>query len=300
MYYIIQYVVLYHVIHCKGALKMSEELKNRSFRISDETTEKFRQLCSDFDNQNIALNALISAYEVQQAKTLITERQTDIGDYDTHLQALQSAFLHSLELNENAETRIRQEFQRQLDSKDNTIADLQERIKQAESDIKTAGEQVTTITVESDTRVKQAMNELDSMKKELVSANQQITELSESLTAVKSQIADKQQIIDNLNQQLSNVKEMTKKAETAEARAIKAESELKDVKSELDGIKHKYTADIKELKQQLTLQAKEAEADKKEALADLKEKYITELDELRKKVQSLTEENFNIKSAKCD
>ena len=71
----------------------------------------------NFDNQNVALNALISAYEVQQAKAVITERQTDISDYDTHLQALQRAFLHSLELTENTEERIRQEFQRQLDSK---------------------------------------------------------------------------------------------------------------------------------------------------------------------------------------
>lgn len=55
-----------------------------------DITKKFRQLCSDFDNQNVALNALISAYEVQQAKVILTERQTDVSDYDTHLSILKN------------------------------------------------------------------------------------------------------------------------------------------------------------------------------------------------------------------
>ncbi|MDE6848359.1 MAG: hypothetical protein K2O29_02015 [Ruminococcus sp.] len=56
---------------------MAEEIvKARSFRISDEVTEKFRLLCGEFDNQNTALNALISAYEVQQAKAVLSDRRT--------------------------------------------------------------------------------------------------------------------------------------------------------------------------------------------------------------------------------
>lgn len=277
---------------------MADELKNRSFRISDETTEKFRQLCSGFDNQNVALNALISAYEVQQAKVVLTDRQTDVSDYDAHLQALQTAFLHSLEVNENAESRIRQEFQRQLSSKDLTISDLQDSVRIAEQAVQTAKEQVKIVTDEANARVEQAENEVNSLQNELIVVNKQVSELSENLIAVKSQVADKQQIIDSLNHQLTAAKAMTEKAESSESRAIKAESELDVVKSE-----------VKELKQQLTLQQttaeqsakvaeKLAEADKREALADVKEKYVAELDELRKHIQALTEENFNLKSIK--
>lgn len=277
---------------------MADELKNRSFRISDETTEKFRQLCSEFDNQNVALNALISAYEVQQAKAVITERATDISDYDTHLQALQSAFLHSLELNENAETRIRQEFQRQLESKDSIISELQERIKQAETAAEIAKEQAAIVSSEADARIKQAEKERNSLQEKLTLTDEQVSELSESLIAVKSQVIDKQQIIDNLNQQLSSVNAAIDEAKEAETRAKQAETELNAVKSELSEVKKLNEAEVKELKQQLALQTKEAEADKKSALADLKEKYVAELDELRQKVQTLKEENFNIKSTK--
>ena len=86
-----------------------EELKARSFRISEEVSAKLKELCENFDNQNSALSALINAYEVQNARAVLTDRQTDISDYDTHIQAIQSAFLRSLEINENAEKRIEQQ-----------------------------------------------------------------------------------------------------------------------------------------------------------------------------------------------
>ena len=103
----------------------NDDLKVKSFRISEETTDKFKSVCADFDNQNAALAALISAYEIQNAKAVLSTRQTELEDYDVHLQALQRAFLQSLELNSNAEDRIRNEFACQLDTKDKTIADYQ-------------------------------------------------------------------------------------------------------------------------------------------------------------------------------
>ena len=51
-----------------------EELKARSFRISEEVSAKLKELCEDFDNQNSALSALINAYEVQNAKTTLIDR----------------------------------------------------------------------------------------------------------------------------------------------------------------------------------------------------------------------------------
>lgn len=277
---------------------MADELKNRSFRISDDTTEKFRQLCSEFDNQNVALNALISAYEVQQAKAVITERATDISDYDTHLQALQSAFLHSIELNENAETRIRQEFQRQLESKDGIISELQEHVKQAETVAETAKQHATMVSSEADARIEQAEKEMNSLQEKLAFTDKQVSELSENLIAVKSQVIDKQQIIDNLNQQINSANAVIQEAKEATEKAKQAETELNAVKLELSEVKKLYEIEAKELTQQLALQTKEAEADKKSALADLKEKYVAELDELRQKVQALKEENLNIKSMK--
>ena len=78
------------------------------------------------------MSALLNAYEVQNARAVLTDRQTDIADYDTHIQAIQSAFLRSLEINENAEKRIRTEFINLLNSKDQTIVQLQTEKAQAD------------------------------------------------------------------------------------------------------------------------------------------------------------------------
>ncbi|MDE6036366.1 MAG: hypothetical protein K2G36_10740 [Ruminococcus sp.] len=286
---------------------MADDLKTRSFRISEDTADRFKQLCISFGNQNSALDALISTYEMQQAKTMITERQTDIDNFDAHLQALQKSFLHSLEITEDTTERVRAEFQRQLESKDSTICDLQERIRQVEAEMNASKEQVRTATNEADTRIEQATKEIDDLKKEVISLTGQASELGESLTSAKSQIADKQQIIDNLNQKLTDTEIMTGKVESAEARAVQAEKELSTVKSELSETKKLHEAEVKELRQQLASQTataeqsakvaeKIAEADKREALANQKEKYIEELDKLRQEIKILTEENFNLKT----
>ena len=62
---------------------------------------------------------------------------------------------------------------------------------------------------------------------------------------------------------------MTGKVESVEARAVQAEQSTKV-----------------------------AEADKREALANQKEEYIAELDELRRKINVLTETNCNLKLQK--
>ena len=225
------------------------------------------------------------------------------------MQALQTAFLHSLEVNENAESRIRQEFQRQLESKDQTIQDLQERIKQAESDAETATNQSTIATAEANARVEQAIKENDSLQEKITFFDKQVSELSARLESAQSQVTDKQQIIDNLNQKISEYETATKKADEAEVRALKAESELNEVKSKLSETKKLHETEVNELKQQLASQQitaeqsakvaeKLAEADKREALASLKEKYIEELDQLRQEIKALTAENFSLKSEK--
>lgn len=74
---------------------------------------------------------------MQTAKDKLTVRRTDIEDFDIHLQAISSAFLHSLEITENTTERVRAEFQSRLKSKDRTISDLQQKLHQIEQARKT-------------------------------------------------------------------------------------------------------------------------------------------------------------------
>lgn len=126
---------------------MSKKTKTRSFRISEEVAERFKHLCDRFDNQNAALDSLISAYEVQSAKAVLVNRQTDISNYDMHLQALQQAFLHSLELNANVEKRIIAELAEK--AAEQAREDIENISSQAIEDVANAEEKVKAAELES-------------------------------------------------------------------------------------------------------------------------------------------------------
>ncbi len=216
--------MLQHVLQKIKVIKeqktMTDELKPRSFRVTEDTAERFKQLCTSFGNQNSALDALINAYEVQQAKAVLSDRQTDINDYDTHLQALQSAFLRSLELNENAEKRIRQEFQRQLESKDLTITDLQERIRTAEQDKQTALEQVKEIEVERDKIQTESSLHITNLNNDLQATNK-------ALHTANEQIVDKQSLLDELRARLEKAEKNIAELPELKERATRVEQQLK-------------------------------------------------------------------------
>ena len=285
------------------------ETKLTGIRADSETTTRFKKLAEQFPNSGECLKSLLNAHEMAQAKEVLPGQSTSIDDFRSHLDSIATAYIGVLDLIANTENRIRQEFQRQLESKDGIIADLQERIKQAESDLKTTTNQATIATAEFETRAEQFGKEVDSLQEELEVVRKQSVELSDNLAVVKNQVTDKQQIIDNLNQKISETATAIKKADEAEARALKADSELKAVKSELAETEKRYESEVKELTQQLASQRttaeqsakvaeRLAEADKKEALANQKEKYIEELNELRQKIQARRDETFNLKLLK--
>ena len=168
-----------------------EELKARSFRISEEVSAKLKELCENFDNQNSALSALLNAYEVQNAKATLKDRQTDIADYDTHIQAIQSAFLRSLELNENAEKRIKTEFINLLNSKDQTIVQLQTEKAQADEQV----EKYKSATISA--MLSGQVEQLKAEVAKLTSKANRADELNDELSKLKSAYSDKEKALAN-------------------------------------------------------------------------------------------------------
>lgn len=270
---------------------MANELKNRSFRISEETTEKFRQLCTGFDNQNTALNALITAYEIQQAQAIITERQTDISDYDTHLQALQRAFLHSLELNENAESRIRQEFQRQLESKNSIILDFQEHVRQAEQAEQTARNQLLITEKNLSDLTEQTTSQIDNLQTELTNkqntfelAREQIAEKNTKLEELRKQLVQAQKDAESIPELNAKINALTQKQATTEQenKQLKAEIEKQKKDFEMKLTMSEKQAELE--KQQAILAEQQKEAQNTKAHADELKRLYDEINELRKEL----------------
>jgi len=261
----------------------NEDLKTRSFRISESVAEKFKQISEDFDNQNAALESMISAYEIQSAKAVLTDRQTDISDYDSHLQAIQSAFLHSLEINENAEKRIRAEFQNLLSSKDEMIMMLQEQLEAAKA---------------NGTKAEQTLQELtDRAEQDAQAANEQIAEYikqAENAEAAKNAAERATEAAETARKELHDILHDTKQQLTeSRTDALRAKEE-----------KEKSDEKIKELSEQLSEQRKraekaESELEKQKSAADitaeraavaLEKAVVEEQSKYTKQIHSLYEE----------
>ncbi len=262
---------------------MSEELKIKSFRISEDTTDKFRSICADFDNQNTALSALISAYEIQNAKAVLTTRQTELEDYDVHLQALQRAFLQSLELNSNAEERIRNEFARQLDTKDKTIADYQTRIDELEGLLKATKEKC-------DNDTKNASDKLSEALRDVTEANKSIDKLSSELQSAKATVQDKLAIIDGLTARVPETEKLQAELKEKDAAIEKANTQHVVEKTELNnkilGLNNTITSlnsEIEKLKTAAELAEQKHQLELEKAVVDARAESIKEFEEARKK-----------------
>lgn len=231
----------------------------RTFRITEETAEKLKSICANFGNQNVALESLISAYEVQNAVDTLTDRQTDIADYNSHIQALQAAFLHSLEITENTEIRIKAEFQKQLESKDSTIISLQESLKQAEITIQAADERATAAEMNAHTETEQQAAIIADLQIQLESADLKAQEQAEIIRTDKGIISDKERIISSLQAELDTAKKAADSVPELTTRAAAAEDSLVAAQREIKSLNQKLADEKKVAEQAASLAVERAE-----------------------------------------
>lgn len=264
----------------------------RTFRITEETSEKLKSICADFGNQNTALESLINAYEVQNAVDTLKDRQTDIADYNSHIQALQEAFLHSLELTENTENRIRVEFQKMLDSKDDMIISLQESLRQAKSDVQVADERATITATNAHAKVEQQETIIAELQTRLETTNQKIQEQAEIILTSKGIINDKERIISSLQSELDGAKKAIESIPELTVKATNAEDSLALAQKEIESLKQSITlakerTELALQKAVLTEQQKAAESAK--ATAEETKALYAEISKLKDEIRALSE-----------
>ena len=251
---------------------MENTLKVRSIRAADDIYDRFKTLAAEFPNQSEALSSLISAWELQQARAVITDRSAEISDYNSHLQAIQAAFLHSLEMNENAESRIRQEFRSMLDSKDKTIADLQQRLEQAAEATRTA-----------ENKVREAADNIEAVKKKLEAETKARQAAEKNAQAAESATADKEKIIESLTRQLATADGAEARIAAAEAKAAKE----KDAAREARAAAAQATATVDRVKAEAQISKAQAEIETQRAVLQAQK-------ESQERISKLMDENHDL------
>lgn len=209
-------------------IKISE-IKQASFRLNSETTEKFREYCeTNHLTAAQGFDYLIEILSLENAKNNIITRQTEIENFEQHAKFLISAYLHSLELNENAESRIKEQFKTQLETQTVTISEYQEQIQSYKENQMVAKQEIETLSI-SLQNTQSLLETSESEKESLVFS---LKELKEN---TKKQIEDKDSIISMLTAKLteaehraSNYDALKASAEQLQASLTLAEQTIKD------------------------------------------------------------------------
>lgn len=257
-----------------------EQAAVRSFRITDETLIKFKEIQDQLGlTQDGVLKLFISSYEMEQAKNAIPDRETEINNFQVKANELIDAFLYSLQLNQDAEVRIRADYALQLETKDEIIAKYQ----YSENKLKDELENAKKRTAESEAKVAEIQKEIELILEHLQSA--------------ENKAIDKEKLADALTDQLDEYKAKAAKSDGLAAaleeqkaynEALKAQlsgkdAEILSILAESD--KASVEAELK-LAQALAEQA----AQHSSAIVALKDKASARENELRDKIDSLKDE----------
>lgn len=112
-----------------------ESTKPTSLRITPENIDKLKAIGKHLDvTQDELISELILAYELHNASSILIDRKIEIEEFREAANKLVSFYIRSLELNTACEERANKKVKHLIQSKDQTIMELQETIKILESD----------------------------------------------------------------------------------------------------------------------------------------------------------------------
>ncbi len=296
------------------------EIKQANFRINQDDADTFRQYCEDHGlNQAQGFEHLIQVMELDNAKKVTPGRATEIEEFERNVKAIMGSYLNSIEINNNAELRIREEFSNSLKSKDKTISDLQDKIatlteakesaeetaenaaayaaqatkdaaiakEQAETAVKLAEERNRTITTLADklALAEERANGYDALETAKNNALAEINTLkADSKNALESAKSEYDRKINELNNTHSNtIRELT----------TSKDKEIETLNGTIETLKKDHATEIKELNS--LMERKISDANKDSALA--LEKAVSDKErELNVKNVALEKENAKLEA----
>ena len=110
------------------------DIKQTNFRIDQDTADAFRRFCEENGmSQAQGFDHIMQVVELDRAKAATPGRATEIEGFEKSVKDIMAAYLYSIEINNNAEARIREQFSSSLDRKDKTISDLQVKVEELQA-----------------------------------------------------------------------------------------------------------------------------------------------------------------------
>lgn len=184
----------------------NNNIKATSFRVSEEDILKFKEFADkEGYNQAEAFKSIMQSFEMAQAKGIIKDRAKEIETFQDTINKLMGYYLNSLEVNQNSEERIREELQKELITKDNTISALYEQVQ----DLKADNETLKGNNKEIDSKLGECKVALVDKSKECIRLEEQVNKLNSNNDLLQEQLQEYKQYKEQykaLEEQLEQLK----------------------------------------------------------------------------------------------
>lgn len=264
-----------------------KELKPKSFRIDDETADKFKEVSAKIGgNQQETLAKLIEAFEFQSGKAILTDKKADIEQFEKYVSILTRMYMTSLEDNQNLTETIRTEFDAQLKSKDAVIQDLQEKVTVAnqlkeEYSLKakahaSENEDLKNAIERLNTEYNSKMDDMQSMLEEKEKTNKL---LIDTCTELKSKVAGMEKDVEQLAAVQARYNQLNQDYNNTQMECQKLESVI-------ERNKEHYEDAMSRLKKDNIDELARAELEHNKALLDAEKKYQEQIEQLKAEKQA--------------
>lgn len=282
------------------------EVKQTNFRIDQETADAFRKFCeANGMNQAQGFDHIMQIVEMDRAKAAAPTRITEIESFEKSIKDIMTAYLYSIEINQNAEGRIREQFAADLNRKDKTIDDLRIKTEQLQAE-KDAAETATTEAVKAKD---QAEKDAAAAEKVRIAAEKTAEDkqtIADTLAAKLAEAEKKAEGFDDLKAALSasqdaqkaaeqRIKDIQRDAAEAAKDAAREAERAKDqaVKETSDALQAQISAlrdELRTSKSETDVARRDAETAKTAAIAELSQAHRAEVAEVRTKLDARTED----------
>lgn len=241
----------------------AKELAPKSFRITDATAQRFKEIASELgsSNQQETMAKLIEAYEFQSGKVKLKEKSADIEQFERYTIALSRMFMKSLEDNINVTETVRTEFDAQLQSKDSIIQDLQGRLTvsvQLKEEAVAKAKTLTDTNAALNADIKEMQEDYSSHVRDLTSSIQDKDNLNRALMETCNELKIK---VADMSDDHEKLLEFKQEIADLKSKLKAAEQDKENSKKALDQVISDHTKAGKEHEKRITeLRAHESES----------------------------------------
>ena len=240
----------------------------KSFRISDETKERFELLSASIGgNKDRVFNTLMYTYSLEQEKATVaaSDQEKNVETFEQYANTLVRLYLEALRAVSSSDDRIRGEFHNQLEENAKTIKELRNQ----------RDRMVNELTLEKTNAQKEAV-EFQAKNKELTAV---IERLEKSLAAANEQVDAKQAMNAVLLSQVKQTEKEKEEYNQMAARFHELEKQLEDEKTSSRKEKQAFEEKLRKAISEKEKAAYEAELLKKEEIHKTEETIRKEKDE---------------------